>query len=116
MRNEIVRKNLIITIVILISFFMISVYISSYFNKKTMERQLINTSMVIKEQLYETTNEEEVKKVVNLYTNQQSWIEVIITNSLGNIIYHSASDELYQSLPDKDIQRLNDPNDIRKTY
>ncbi len=56
MRNEIVRKNLIITIVILISFFMISVYISSYFNKKTMEKQLINTSMVIKQQLHENQN------------------------------------------------------------
>lgn len=116
MRNEIVRKNLILTTVILVSFFMISIFISSYFNKKSLEKQLINISMVIKDQLHATTNDEEVKEVVNLYTDKQSYIEVVVTNSLGDIIYHSASDIVYQTLSSDEIKHLNDPNDIRKTY
>ncbi|MGI6781646.1 MAG: sensor histidine kinase [Acholeplasmataceae bacterium] len=116
MRNEIVRKNLIITTVILIMFFMISLFISSYFNKKSLEKQLINISTIVKEQLYETKNEDEVKSVVNLYVDKQSYIEVAVINSSGVIIYHSASDEIYQTLSSEEMKHLGDPNDMRKTY
>lgn len=116
MRNEIVRKNLILTTIILILFFMVSIFISSYFNKRSLEQQLINISTIIKEQLYETNNDDEVKKVVNLYVDKQSYIEVAVTNSSGVILYHSASDEIHQTLSSEEISYLGDPNDVRKTY
>lgn len=92
MRNEIVRKNLILTATTLILFFLISVYISSYFNKKSLEKQLINVSQVVKSQIEATVSEEDLKNVVNFYSSHQDWLEVTVMNSLGVILYNSAQD------------------------
>lgn len=103
MRNEIVRKNLILTAVTLIVFFLVSIYISSYFNKKVIEEQLVNVSHVVKNQVEGTVSEEELKKVVNFYSSHQDWLEVSVMNSLGVILYNSAQDLEGKTVSEEDL-------------
>jgi len=116
MRQEIIRKNLSLTVITILLFFVISLFITSYFNKKNIENNLINISSLIKEQITKTNTDEEVENVVNSYTNQQNWIEVVVINSHGTIIYHSASDEINRELPQKEINLMNRPNDLKTVY
>ena len=65
MRQEIIRKNLSLTVITILLFFVISLFITSYFNKKNIENNLINISSLIKEQITKTNTDEEVENVVN---------------------------------------------------
>jgi len=95
MRDEIIKRSLVITVISLIIFFIVSLYITSYYNRKSLEENLINISEVMNRQIKETTTEEEIVKIVNYYSANQNWIRIVLANSIGNIIIDSTTDSSF---------------------
>lgn len=93
MRDEIIKRNMIIIISSLLVFFFASLYIISYTNRKNLETELINVSNILFEKLDKTVSEEEIKNEINIFTNNQDWFYVVVTNSYGNYVIDSSTDE-----------------------
>ncbi len=93
MRDEIIKRNMLIIISSLLVFFFASLYIISYTNRKNLETELINVSNILFEKLDKTISEEEMKNEVNIFTNNQDWFYVVVTNSYGNYVIDSSTDE-----------------------
>lgn len=93
MRDEIIKRNMIIIISSLLVFFFASLYIISYTNRKNLETELINVSNILFEKLDKTVSEEEIKNEINIFTNDQDWFYVVVTNSYGNYVIDSSTDE-----------------------
>lgn len=94
MRDEIIKRNLIITIVSLLIFFLVSTYIASYSSRKNLEKNLINVSNIVNNQLITSSSFEDINKVVSLYENNDNWLHIVVANSFGIINYNSDVDEL----------------------
>lgn len=117
MREEIIKRNLIIIAISLIIFFFVSLFITSYTNRKSLEDDLIKLSTIVKEQIIATKTEEDIQRVVNQYTNNQDWLQIVIANSLGTVLFHSATDYVNYQLPDEEINLIKNQNDlIKKVY
>lgn len=93
MRDEIIKRNMLVIISSLVIFFFASLYIISYTNRKNLENELINVSNILIEKLDNTVSEEEIKNEVNIFTNGQKWFYVVVTNSYGNFVIDSSTDE-----------------------
>ncbi|MDD3171396.1 MAG: HAMP domain-containing sensor histidine kinase [Bacilli bacterium] len=111
MGDELVRRNLTITIISLILFFFLSLYITSYYNRKNLEENLINISTILNKQIMNSVTEEEIVEIVDDYTNDQTWIKVAVANSLGSIIIDSTNDSTSEigdiSLSDDELEYAN---------
>ena len=92
MKNEIIKKNLIITILSLILFFTLSVFASSYSIRNTFENEVLSVSLMIENQLDDENSND--KDVINSLTYNQSWIKLIYATDSGLIIIDSEDDEL----------------------
>ena len=92
MRDEIIRRNMLIIISSLVIFFFASLYIISYTNRKNLENELINVSNILFEKLDKTISEEEMRSEVNIFTANQKWFYVVVTNSYGNYVIDSSTD------------------------
>ena len=92
MRDEIIKRNVLIITIALIVFTITSSLVWNHFSRGTLENQLINISKIVNNQIYDTTNEEELHEVVNSFTKDSEWLNIVIANSNGNIIIDSTND------------------------
>lgn len=117
MREEIIKRNLIIIAISLIIFFFVSLFITSYSNRRSLENDLIQLTDIVNQQILATNTEEDIQKMVNLYTNNQDWMQIVIANSLGTVLYHSATDYVNYQLPSHEMNLINQQNElIKKVY
>lgn len=93
MRDEIIKRNMVIIVISLVIFFFASLYITSYTNRKNLENQLLHISNILENHLDKTISEAEIKDVINKFTNNQQWLSVVIANSLGDYIIDSSNDD-----------------------
>ena len=74
MRDEIIKKNLIITITSLLLFFLFSFFATSYSIRNTFENEVVSVSQMVENQLESNDNDTEV---INSFTYNQSWMKII---------------------------------------
>ncbi len=98
MRDELIKRNIIITISSLLIFFVLSFFISSYTNRQSLETELINISDVINTQIMGTNTEEEIYEVVDAFTNNQKWLRISLATSNGYVVKDSSNDAIGESV------------------
>ena len=64
MKDEIIRKNALITGITLFIFCIFSFIVTSYYNYKSLESQLISVSDMVSYQVKESTTDEELNAIV----------------------------------------------------
>ena len=120
MRDEIIKRNTLIMIISLLLFFVLSLFITSYTSRKSIEKQLINVSTVINNQILETNTEDELNDVVDSFTKNQEWLQITIISSVGVIIKDSSNDSINESvtnvISDKEIETANFDLDKDRIY
>ena len=105
MKDEIIKRTLILTITSLLVFFFITLLVTSNLNRKNLEENLISISTVVNRDISDTTTEGEMAGVVNRYTQDQNYLRIVITNSYGAFIYDSSNDseDINEKLTDKEL-------------
>ena len=105
MKDEIIKRTLILTITSLLVFFFITLFVTSNLNRKNLEENLISISTVVNRDISDTTTEGEMVGVVNRYTQDQNYLRIVITNSYGTFIYDSSNDseDINEKLTDKEL-------------
>ncbi len=121
MKDEIIRRNAFITGISLLIFFLFSFAISSYYTLRSMQTQLVNMANVVSNQIMETSTDEELNAVVDSFTKNQEWLQIIICNSHGNIVKDSENDmigvTISASISNEELARaLNAINDSDRLY
>lgn len=108
MRDEIIKRNTIITTVTMLIFFVVSLIITSYTSRKSIEQQLINVSNVVNNQILATNSAEELNEVVKSFTKDQEWLEIVIASNIGVILTDSSDDSInvttLKKLTDEEIK------------
>ena len=92
MYKELVIRNVIILAVSLLMFFCFSMFVIDFVNKRNLENQIKYLSVILVNNIQETNSELEIREVVNTFTSNQSWLNVVIANSYGDIIIDSRGD------------------------
>ena len=114
MKDEIIRRNAFITGITLFIFCIFSFTISSYYNLRSLESELISISNVVSYQIKNTTTDEELFSIVDEYGKDQEWYDIVICNSLGNIIKDSSNDAIgvtvNASISEEEVNRAKDNN------
>lgn len=112
MKDEIIRRNALITGISLFIFAIFSFSITSYYNLRSLESELISISNVVSYQIKNTTTDEELFSIVDEYGKDQEWYDIVICNSLGNIIKDSSNDgigtNVNASISEEEVQRAKD--------
>ena len=118
MKDEIIKRTLILTITSLVIFFFLSLYLTSNSNRKNLEENLISISGIVNSELEATQTEQEMVDVVNKYTKNQDYINIVITNSYGAFIIDSTSDSEIVSgkLTDDEIARASEELKQERVY
>lgn len=92
MRDEIIKKNLIITILSLTLFFLFSIFATSYSIRNTFENEVVSVSQMVENQLNNEENND--REVINSFTYNQSWLRIIYATDSGLIVIDSESDNV----------------------
>ena len=120
MRDEIIKRNTIITTVTMLVFFIVSLIITSYTTRKSIEQQLINVSNVVNNQILATNSEEELNEVIKSFTNDQEWLEIVIASNIGVILSDSSDDSIsattVKKLTDEEIERTTNTISTDRIY
>ncbi len=120
MGDQLIRRNLTITIISLILFFFLSLYITSYYNRKNLEENLINISSILNKQIKDSTTEEEIVEIVDHYTQDQTWIKIVVANSLGSIVIDSTNDSMSEvitmELTEKELSYADEIKAEKRVY
>ena len=106
MRDEIIKKNLIITITSLLLFFLFSFFATSYSIRNTFENEVVSVSQMVENQLESNDNDTEV---INSFTYNQSWMKIIYATNTGLIMIDSENDnvELASRIQEDKLALLN---------
>jgi len=107
MRNEIIKRNTIITVIGLVIFFFVSLFITSYNNRKKIENDLVYLSNVFCTQVLATESENEILQLINQYSTNPRWMDISIATSLGTIIYDSKTDNPSGNLTKDELHLAN---------
>lgn len=92
MRDAIIKKNLIITILSLFLFFVFSFFATSYSIRNSFEKEVVSVSQMIENQLdKENVND---KDVINSFTYNQNWLKLVYATNSGLIIIDSEEDDI----------------------
>lgn len=92
MKNEIIKKNLIITILSLLIFFVLSIFATSYSIRNSFENEVVSVSQMIENQIEDGKRND--KDVINSFTYNQSWLKLVYATSSGLIIIDSQDDSV----------------------
>ena len=114
MKDEIIRKNALITGITLFIFCIFSFIVTSYYNYKSLESQLISVSDMVSYQVKESTTDEELNAIVDNFTKNQDWLQIVICNSLGNIVKDSDNENAgirQASIDEDEIKKANESID-----
>ena len=90
MRDEIIKRNLITTILSLLIFFVLSSFATSYSLRRTFESEVVSVSSLIENQLEQKDADE--KQVINSFTYNQTWVRIIYASNSGLVILDSYDD------------------------
>jgi len=93
MKNELIKRNILITLLTSLIFLVMSFFIMSYSNKKSLEKELTYVSNLLVQELNNTSTSEIIDRTNNLTKNQE-WLTVEIANKIGEIIYNSENDSI----------------------
>ena len=96
MRDEIIKKNLIITILSLTLFFLFSIFATSYSIRNTFENEVVSVSQMVENQLNNEENND--REVINSFTYNQSWLRIIYATDSGLIVIDSESDNVESAI------------------
>lgn len=111
MRDDLIKKNILIISIGLLIFYILSIFATSSVSRNTLEQQLINVSKVINTQVKETITEDELYKLVDSYTMDQDWLRIVIADSNGTILKDSSDDSVgnpyYSSLEKNELEIVN---------
>lgn len=107
MKNEITQRNILIVAFSLLMFLIVSILVSSYYNRKNLEINLINISEILNNQISEMQTEEELFSLVNQYTKSNNWLRISIFNTHGKIIYDSHTDDYSLYLDQNQMKYIN---------
>jgi len=121
MRNDLVKKNIIIITIGLLLFYVLSIFSTSAVSRNSLEQQLINVSKIIYSQVEEATNDEELYKIIDSYTINQDWLRIVVADSTGLILKDSTNDSVgnpyYTYLEENEIKLIdNHESEFKKTY
>ena len=121
MRNDLVKKNIIIITIGLLLFYVLSIFSTSAVTRNSLEQQLINVSKVIYTQVEKATNDEELYKIIDSYTINQDWLRIVVADSTGLILKDSTDDSVgnpyYTYLEENEIKLINDhESESKRSY
>ena len=120
MGDQLIKRNLTITIISLILFFFLSLYITSFYNRINLEENLINISSILNKQIKDSMTEEEIVAIVDSYTQDQTWIKIVVANSLGSIVIDSMDDSMSEvittTLTEKEMAYLDEGKAEKRVY
>lgn len=120
MYKELVIRNLIVIAVSLAIFFSLSLLVVNFVNRRNTENELVYLSEIIGNQIKDTNSEEEIRSVVDEFTENQQWLNIVIATSLGDIVIDSAADALPQGVHTKleafEMEKLNEAGDLSALY
>ena len=121
MRNDLVKKNIIIITIGLLLFYVLSIFSTSAVSRNSLEQQLINVSKIIYSQVEEAANDEELYKIIDSYTINQDWLRIVVADSTGLILKDSTNDSVgnpyYTYLEENEIKFIdNHESEFKKTY
>lgn len=116
MRDAIIKKNLIITILSLMLFFMFSFLVTSYSIRNSFENEVVSVSQMIENQINSENKND--KDVINSFTYNQSWLKLVYATNSGLIIIDSEVDNLDLSarIDDKRLALLNNLDQKDRIY
>ena len=119
MRDKIIRRNIIITTISLIVFYLLAMYISTRANRNTIRENLVNVSNIIISQLQD--DPDNYRPIIDYYSIEKEWVEVIIALNDGSIIFDTTNDinyEIYNlKISEKDLSIIEKNDvDIKRTY
>ena len=92
MRDAIIKKNLIITILSLFLFFVFSFFATSYSIRNSFEKEVVSVSQMIENQLDKDNAND--KDVINSFTYNQNWLKLVYATNSGLIIIDSEEDDI----------------------
>ena len=118
MRDEIIKRTLILTVTSLIVFFFITLYLTSTLNRKALEENLISISNVVNGEIEKTTTEQEMNSVVNNFTQDNDYLKIVVTNSYGAFIIDSSNDSehINERLNDDELDLISEELETKRTY
>ena len=87
MYKELVRRNVLILIVSLVSFFFISLFVISLVNNQNQTEDLLGLSKVLYNQVSQYSDTNQLRAEVNNFTTDQDWFSVYVANSDGQILF-----------------------------
>ena len=118
MKDEIIKRTLILTVTSLIIFFFLSLYLTSSNNRKNLEENLVSISNILNKEIEKTSTEQEMVTLVNQYTIDQNYLKVVITNSYGDFIIDSTNDSevLNDKLTDKELKLVDEELSNKRIY
>ena len=118
MRDEIIKRTLILTVTSLIVFFFITLYLTSSLNRKSLEENLVAISNVVNRDIESTTTEQEMVSIVNKYTQDNDYLRIVITNSYGSFIIDSLNDSenINEKLTDRELNLIDEDLESKRIY
>ena len=116
MRDEIIKKNLIITITSLLLFFLFSFFATNYSIRSTFEKEVVSVSQMVENQL-ESENSNDVD-VINNFTYNQTWLKIVYATNTGLIIVDSDDDNIagVNRIDDEKLNLLNNVEQKDRIY
>ena len=116
MRDEIIKKNLIITITSLLLFFLFSFFATNYSIRSTFEKEVVSVSQMVENQL-ESENSNDVD-VINNFTYNQTWLKIVYATNTGLIIVDSDDDDIagVNRIDDEKLNLLNNVEQKDRIY
>lgn len=120
MRDDIIKRNMILIISCLVIFFFASLYIISYTNRKNLETELVNVSNILIQKLDRTVSEEEMNAEIGDFISNQDWLYIVVTNNYGNYVIDTSTDENLETagrkLTSNELKLVNKLNDKDRIY
>lgn len=104
MYKELVRRNVVVLAICLVIFVLLSVYITNQVNHNNTAKQLVYLSDVVAGRLKNTQTEQDVTDVVNDFTQNQTWLEVVYAGSHGRL--DPDGEGIYQEVFDKNELKI----------
>ena len=118
MRDDLVKKNIIIITIGLLLFYILSIFSTSSVSRRSLEQQLVSVSKVIYTQVDEVVSIDDLYKLVDTYTIDQDWLRIVIADADGLILKDSTDDSIgspYYSFLEKSeleiVQNYDSEND-----
>lgn len=99
MYKELIRRNVLILVVSLVSFFFISLSVISVVSNKNLTEDLVGLTTIFVKQLNDCDNEQQMREEVDAFTYNQEWFSVCIAGQDGQIRISSDQSQAVEGEP-----------------